>query len=123
MTLLNAHIRAHNGDKRFTCAHCDKGFVEAGQLRRHEKIHNDVKPFQCDFENCSFSSKRKDKLKDHKNRLHKPAPQIQPEISRPSKMMNMNKYYSVENSIPLQDSQIPYVKEEEILGVWSRRRR
>ena len=58
-TLLNAHMRMHNGEKKFVCKVCSKGFVEAGQLRRHEKIHTNDKKFVCDVENCSYSSTRK----------------------------------------------------------------
>jgi len=132
-TLLNAHIRAHNGEKSFVCGLCSKGFVEAGQLKRHEKIHDESKPFKCDVADCTYSTKRKDKLKEHKSRLHKPVPVLGPEISRPSKLTNMKKYYwedgpgssppaenrcySVEGGQHFPDSQIPYAKEEEILGV------
>ena len=116
-TLLKAHIRAHNGEKHFVCPVCKKAFVEAGQLRRHERTHDQSKPFSCEEEGCNFSTKRKDKLKEHRNRLHKPRPVICPEINRPCKMSNMNKYYSVEQGEELPDSRIPYVKEEEILGV------
>ena len=58
-TLLNAHMRMHNGEKKFVCKVCTKGFVEAGQLRRHERIHSDEKKFVCDVEGCPYSSNRK----------------------------------------------------------------
>ena len=70
-TLLKAHIRAHNGDKCFKCETCGKGFVEAGQLRRHIKTHSEAKPFNCQIDNCTYSTNRKDKLKEHQARSHK----------------------------------------------------
>ena len=35
-----------------------QAFVEAGQLRRHEKTHTDAKPFKCEIEPCTFSTNR-----------------------------------------------------------------
>ena len=70
-TLLKAHVRAHNGDKCFKCETCGKGFVEAGQLKRHIKTHSEAKPFSCSVEGCTYSTNRRDKLKEHQARSHK----------------------------------------------------
>ena len=88
-TLLKAHIRAHNGDKIFKCNTCLKGFVEAGQLRRHEKIHSEAKPFACN--ECTYVTNRKDKLKEHQGRSHKPKENLEEAENklkkRPSKII------------------------------------
>ena len=70
-TLLKAHVRAHNGEKCFKCENCGKGFVEAGQLKRHQRIHSTEKPSKCDIDDCTYSTKRRDKLKEHQGRSHK----------------------------------------------------
>jgi hypothetical protein len=117
LTLLKAHIRAHNGDKNFRCPVCSKAFVEAGQLRRHEKTHTDAKPFRCEIDRCTFGSNRKDKLKDHQARAHKPKPDERPEVEqkkRPSKLMSLNPR-RLSGELEVSASQIPFVKEE-ILG-------
>ena len=89
-TLLKAHIRAHNGDKCFKCETCGKGFVEAGQLKRHMKTHSTDKPFACAIDNCGYVTNRKDKLKEHQGRSHKPKEILNPTeaaIKRPSKII------------------------------------
>jgi len=91
-TLLKAHIRAHNGDKCFKCDTCGKGFVEAGQMRRHQKIHSADKPFSCNIDNCTYVTNRRDKLKEHQGRSHKPK-EDEAEIKlkiRPSKIIFNN---------------------------------
>ena len=117
LTLLKAHVRAHNGDRNYKCEVCSKAFVEAGQLRRHEKTHTDAKPFKCEIEPCTFSTNRKDKLKEHQARAHKPKPDErlqQQQNTRPSKLMSLNRRPST-SDIELSPNQIPFVKEE-ILG-------
>ena len=90
-TLLKAHIRAHNGDKCFKCETCGKGFVEAGQLRRHTKTHSSAKPFACNIDNCQYVTNRRDKLKEHQARSHKAKENIEQHEAklkkRPSKLI------------------------------------
>jgi KRAB domain-containing zinc finger protein len=121
-TLLKAHLRAHNGDKCFKCDQCGKGFVEAGQLRRHTKTHSVAKPFPCLEDGCGYATNRRDKLKEHQARTHKEAvvESSNPPTSKhqPSKLV-VSMLQQAE--VPTRDqsvfspSEVPYVKEE-ILG-------
>ena len=118
-TLLKAHLRAHNGDKCFKCDQCGKGFVEAGQLKRHTKTHSEAKPYPCEEEGCSYATNRRDKLKEHQNRAHKQTAAVSspPAKPRPSKLvlsMIPAETPSREQSV-FSPSEVPYVKEE-ILG-------
>ena len=38
---------AINEEKKFTCHHCDKKFRRKTQLKNHEKIHTNEKPYTC----------------------------------------------------------------------------
>lgn len=44
-------------EKRFECKTCKKCFVNPHKLKRHEKIHSDVKEFKCDVCNKEFVQK------------------------------------------------------------------
>ena len=63
--------------------------MEAGQLRRHEKIHSEAKPFACN--ECTYVTNRKDKLKEHQGRSHKPKENLEEAENklkkRPSKII------------------------------------
>jgi hypothetical protein len=44
---LQEHIRAQHTTDRLYCNQCNKPFRRANDLRRHEKLHEGVKPFEC----------------------------------------------------------------------------
>ncbi|XP_035732691.1 zinc finger protein 615-like isoform X2 [Vespa mandarinia] len=66
--LLINHIRSkHNGEKRYKCAQCEKGFNDTKSLYNHVLLHTGKKPFVCEY--CNMSFRRKDS-RDHHQRKH-----------------------------------------------------
>ncbi|XP_065291360.1 uncharacterized protein [Dermacentor albipictus] len=52
---LVRHQSVHSGEKQFFCKHCDKSFPNPANRRRHEKIHESSDlPFPCSFCAASF---------------------------------------------------------------------
>jgi len=49
----------------YVCPQCRNQFRTSSDLRRHQRIHSEVKLIHCSFENCSFSTHRRDSLKLH----------------------------------------------------------
>lgn len=48
-----------------TFADCGKTFTQVRNLRRHEKLHLNLRPFECEWEGCSKSFSRKSDLEAH----------------------------------------------------------
>lgn len=66
--MLINHIRSkHNGQKRYKCAKCSKGFNDTKSLYNHILLHTGRKPFACEY--CNMSFRRKDS-RDHHRRKH-----------------------------------------------------
>ncbi|XP_043503033.1 zinc finger protein 431-like isoform X1 [Polistes fuscatus] len=66
--LLINHIRSkHNGEKRYKCAQCEKGFNDTKSLYNHVLLHTGKKPFVCEY--CNMRFRRKDS-RDHHQRKH-----------------------------------------------------
>ncbi|XP_015188350.1 PREDICTED: zinc finger protein 567-like [Polistes dominula] len=66
--LLINHIRSkHNGEKRYKCAQCEKGFNDTKSLYNHVLLHTGKKPFLCKY--CKMKFRRKDS-RDHHQRKH-----------------------------------------------------
>lgn len=66
--MLINHIRSkHDGEKRYKCAKCGKGFNDTKSLYNHILLHTGRKPFSCDY--CNMSFRRKDS-RDHHRRKH-----------------------------------------------------
>ncbi|KMQ95006.1 zinc finger protein 615 [Lasius niger] len=66
--LLINHIKSkHDGEKRYKCAQCGKGFNDTKSLYNHILLHTGRKPFTCEY--CHMSFRRKDS-RDHHRRKH-----------------------------------------------------
>ncbi|XP_018399873.1 PREDICTED: zinc finger protein 665-like [Cyphomyrmex costatus] len=59
---VQIEIRPH------VCGTCDKGFKKKCDLRIHERIHNDEKPYQCEL--CRYKSRIKSNLTSHMVSMH-----------------------------------------------------
>ncbi|KAG7255844.1 LOW QUALITY PROTEIN: hypothetical protein CRUP_035731 [Coryphaenoides rupestris] len=78
LELLKEHVGVHAGpDGCFTCPSCSKSFSDFIQafcrpdkLRLHMLRHSDRKDFLCST--CGKQFKRKDKLREHMQRMHNP---------------------------------------------------
>lgn len=66
--LLVNHIKSkHDGERRYKCAQCEKGFNDTKSLYNHVLLHTGKKPFVCEY--CNMSFRRKDS-RDHHRRKH-----------------------------------------------------
>ncbi|PLW17584.1 hypothetical protein PCANC_13750 [Puccinia coronata f. sp. avenae] len=54
---------AHSLDRPYKCDKCSASFSRNHDLKRHSRIHLDIKPFPCSF--CDKAFARKDALKRH----------------------------------------------------------
>ncbi|WAO91415.1 Hypothetical protein NCS54_00888400 [Fusarium falciforme] len=53
---------------KFSCTHCKATFNRAAHLRRHDKTHQNDKPYKCEL--CPVSSSRKDVILRHTRNFH-----------------------------------------------------
>ncbi|XP_049296108.1 zinc finger protein 287-like [Anopheles funestus] len=60
---LRRHLRIHFNIKNYSCAVCKRTFHDKTSLRIHVSRHSDTKPFQCDH--CDRSYYSKTELKQH----------------------------------------------------------
>ena len=54
---LRAHMSRKHGEAKFQCGQCNKQFKLKVLLKKHHKIHSDVRHFKCNFCNQLFKQK------------------------------------------------------------------
>ncbi|XP_069965139.1 zinc finger protein 569 [Bactrocera oleae] len=52
---LERHMKVHNDVRPFVCHICEKAFAQAVNLQRHFSVHNGERPYQCNFCTKSFT--------------------------------------------------------------------
>ena len=62
---IKSHIQTHLNDRQYVCMVCPARFVRPHDLKRHENIHSESKPFSCP---CSKRFNRHDALTRHRQR-------------------------------------------------------
>lgn len=67
---LLEHIRAHTGERPFSCSVCDKRFMRINTLNVHFKKHTKAKPFICPIETCKAQYTEKGNLTKHMKAKH-----------------------------------------------------
>lgn len=70
---LAKHQHIHGGSSPYRCEHCKKSFSSRFKLVRHALIHSDRKPFSCQV--CERTFHRKDHLKNH-IKVHSPSKKV-----------------------------------------------
>ncbi|KAL5244432.1 hypothetical protein ACI65C_011842 [Semiaphis heraclei] len=69
MQLNAADTETQTAQKRFNCVHCPYATDRRDLYTRHENIHKEDKPFQCDI--CQKQFNRADHVKKHYTRMHR----------------------------------------------------
>lgn len=67
--LTAADTETQTAQKRFNCVHCPYATDRRDLYTRHENIHKEDKPFQCDI--CQKQFNRADHVKKHYTRMHR----------------------------------------------------
>ncbi|XP_050422084.1 zinc finger protein 184-like [Adelges cooleyi] len=67
--LVAIDTETQTAQKRFNCAHCPYATDRRDLYTRHENIHKEEKPFQCDI--CQKQFNRADHVKKHYTRMHR----------------------------------------------------
>jgi uncharacterized Zn-finger protein len=63
---LRRHLATHVEERKFACPKCPKKFSLAQYLKEHSYIHEDQKPFLCDYIGCNARFRQAGKLSMHK---------------------------------------------------------
>lgn len=63
---LRRHLVTHMKERKFGCTKCPRRFALAQYLKEHSLIHEQQKPFVCDFPGCNISFRQAGKLSLHR---------------------------------------------------------
>ena len=70
MGRMSGHMRSHNEERPFKChwPGCDKGFARQHDCKRHEQLHQNIRPYTC--HGCARTFARMDALNRHCESFH-----------------------------------------------------
>ena len=61
---------ADNGERKWVCKDCGKGFKSASELKCHDTVHTKLKLFVCGVAGCGKSYTAAGSLKNHRKSFH-----------------------------------------------------
>ena len=63
-------VHLHNSEKRHQCPHCDKGFADSTELKRHiMNAHLKLRPYRCRY-GCDMAYNDRSNMRQHEKRRH-----------------------------------------------------
>jgi len=67
---LNGHMSTHEKERKFECSICKHRFAQPTSLQKHQRVHDNLKPFSCEEPGCSLIFSMKSNLRRHVRNLH-----------------------------------------------------
>ena len=61
------HMSVHSGTKIFNCNSCGENFINAGELKKHERKH---KVYKCENDDCNQEFNNYNALRAHVKKYH-----------------------------------------------------
>ena len=68
---LSFYFFSITGERQFSCPHCDKSFVQKGNLHEHIRIHTGEKPFSCSLCPRKFTTSSQKSLHEKRHQEKK----------------------------------------------------
>ncbi|KAJ7774263.1 hypothetical protein DFH07DRAFT_800825 [Mycena maculata] len=64
------HVGSHLDQRQFKCSKCPLRFLRKNELKRHERVHDNSRPFVCLEPECKKAFRRHDLLTRHLKSMH-----------------------------------------------------